>query len=136
MLAWRETTHFFKKQQKHTVSWCIFLSSPDKENQYDMYIYIISFTMRIGSHKFRSQIQDVQWAIWKRHKRYPSILCFYFLFFKILFIYLFIDTGGGRKTWRETSMCKRFINQLPLAMPLTGDLACNPGMGPDWELNQ
>ena len=24
---------------------------------------------------------------------------------------------------------------LPLTHPLTGDLACNPGMCPDWELN-
>ena len=33
-------------------------------------------------------------------------------------------------------MCERYIHRLPLARPPTGDLACNPGMCPYWELNQ
>ena len=33
-------------------------------------------------------------------------------------------------------MCNRNINWLPLACPQTRDLACNPGMYPDWESNQ
>ena len=32
-------------------------------------------------------------------------------------------------------MSGRDIDQLPL-MPPSGDLACNPGMCPDWESNQ
>ena len=32
-------------------------------------------------------------------------------------------------------MCERYIDGLPLNLPPTRDLACNPGMCPDWELN-
>ena len=32
-------------------------------------------------------------------------------------------------------MCEKCVNGLPLAAP-TGDLAHNPGMYPDWELNK
>ena len=62
---------------------------------------------------------------------------FFFLFFFFLkdFIYLFLDRGEGRETERE-----RNINVwLPLmcsALGTTGDLARNPGMCPNWELNQ
>ena len=52
-----------------------------------------------------------------------------FFFFKILFIYLQREGKGGRK---------RNINvqcQLLLTPP-PGDLAINPHMCPDWELNQ
>ena len=47
-------------------------------------------------------------------------------------IYLFLERGKGREKERE-----RNINVwLPLTHPPNGDLACNPGMYPDWELNQ
>ena len=32
-------------------------------------------------------------------------------------------------------MCERNIHHLPLVHPEAGDLASNPGMCPDWELN-
>ena len=55
------------------------------------------------------------------------------LFFKkILFI---SSESGGRKRNRETSMCERNIDGLPLAGALAGDQTYNPGMCPDWELN-
>ena len=56
---------------------------------------------------------------------------FLFLFFKD-FIYLFLENGEGREKVRE-----RNINSWLVAscMPPTGDLVCNPGMCPDWELN-
>ena len=44
------------------------------------------------------------------------------------FIYLFVERGEGRE--RNTNVW------LPLVHPLTGDLAHNPGMRPDWELNK
>ena len=50
-------------------------------------------------------------------------------FLKILFI--FREGKGGRKRGRQTSMC----GCLSLE-PSTGDLAHNPVMCPDWELNQ
>ena len=59
---------------------------------------------------------------------------FLLLFLKIiyLFIYLFLDTGEVREEER-----KRNVNVwLPLMCPLLGTLACNPGMCPDWELDQ
>ena len=54
----------------------------------------------------------------------------FFKDFTYLFIYLFIlEIGKGREKERE-----RNINVwLPLIS--TGDLAFNPGMCPDWELN-
>ena len=46
--------------------------------------------------------------------------------------YLFPERGERRETERE-----RNINVwLPLTCPTPGNLACNPGMCPDWELNQ
>ena len=47
------------------------------------------------------------------------------------FIYLFLERGEGREKEGEK-------HQWVVAshMPPTGDLACNPGMCPDWELNQ
>ena len=53
-----------------------------------------------------------------------------FLFFKT-FIYLFLERGEGREKEGERNINVR----LPLMRPPTGDLACNPGMCPDWESN-
>ena len=50
--------------------------------------------------------------------------------FKKDFIYLFLEREEGRKRGRETSMC------VAACAPPTGDLACNPGLCPDWELNR
>ena len=58
----------------------------------------------------------------------PSVLYIFLEFLKK--IYLFLERGEGRKKERETSVCGC------LSAPPTGDLACNPGMCPDWELNQ
>ena len=33
------------------------------------------------------------------------------------FIYLLLERGGGRERGRETSMCERYIDQLPLTFP-------------------
>ena len=45
------------------------------------------------------------------------------------FIYLLLDGKRGREG--EKHHCV-----VASRTPLTGDLACNPGMCPDWELNQ
>ena len=46
--------------------------------------------------------------------------------------FIYLERGEGReKERRETSVCGCL-----LCAPLTGDLACNPSMCPDWELNQ
>ena len=52
--------------------------------------------------------------------------------FKKDFIYLFLEKGEGKEKERERNISV----WLPLGMPPTGDLACNPGMCPDWESNQ
>ncbi|KAF6104368.1 hypothetical protein HJG60_011319 [Phyllostomus discolor] len=59
--------------------------------------------------------------------RFPS--CFLFVF---VFLFIFRERRGkeGRKRGRETSVCGS-SSMLP-----TGDLACSPGMCPDWGLNQ
>ena len=55
------------------------------------------------------------------------------LFKKILFIFGEREREGERKG--EKHQFARHIDQLPLICPQTGDLACNPGMCPDWESN-
>ena len=47
----------------------------------------------------------------------------------ILFIYFQSKGKGGRKRGRETSKYGCLLHTPK------GDLAGNPGMGPDWELN-
>ena len=60
----------------------------------------------------------------------PSLFhCPQLYFFKIFYLLIFREKG--REGERE-----RNINVwLPLTCPSTGDLACNPGMCPDWESN-
>ena len=53
----------------------------------------------------------------------------FFFFFKILFVYF--QRGKEKEKEGEKHQCV----WLPLVHP-TGDLACNPGMCPDWELNR
>ena len=43
----------------------------------------------------------------------------------------FLERGEGREKERE----RNITVWLPLAHPPTGDLACNPGLCPDWESN-
>ena len=50
------------------------------------------------------------------------------IFLNILFIYLYI--GEGREKEEEKHQCV-----VASYEPHTGNLACNPGMCPDWELN-
>ena len=69
-------------------------------------------------------------SIMKEYFGYNGLTKTCLVFFKDL--YLFLDRGEGREKERE-----RNINVwLPLVQPPTGDLAHNPGMCPDWELNQ
>ena len=48
------------------------------------------------------------------------------------FLILFIFRGGGRKGEREGQKHQCMVASH---MPPTGDLACNPGICPNWELN-
>ena len=79
-----------------------------------------------------------------RYGRLSHVICPCFVLFYIFkiqgrniyifkdFIYLFSERGEGRE--RET---KSEEHQCVVAScaPSTGDLACNPGMCPDWESN-
>ena len=53
----------------------------------------------------------------------------YFLNFKRFYLFIFKEGKGRKKRGRETSMCG-CLSYIP-----SGDLVCNPGMHPDWELN-
>ena len=53
------------------------------------------------------------------------------LFLKKIFIYLFLDRGDGKLKEGEKHKCV-----VASHVPPTGDLAGNPGICPDWELNQ
>ena len=46
------------------------------------------------------------------------------------FIYLFLERGREGEREEEEHQCV-----VASCTPLTGDLACNPGMCPDWDLN-
>ena len=48
-----------------------------------------------------------------------------------LFILFILERWEGREKGKE-----RYINWLPLTHPLSGDLAHNLGMCPDWESKQ
>ena len=64
--------------------------------------------------------------VFQTHVRCSWFWFFFLLFKKILFIYLLLERGrqGDINVW------------LPLTCPPTGDLACEPGMYPDWESNR
>ncbi|KAF6084386.1 hypothetical protein HJG60_008648 [Phyllostomus discolor] len=61
----------------------------------------------------------------------PHFVLIVFFFVKILFIYLFIEKGREGQREGEKYRC-----MVASWVPPTGDLACNPGMCPDWESNQ
>ena len=52
-------------------------------------------------------------------------------FLKILFIYLFLERGMEGEREGEKYQCV-----VAFCVPRTSDMAHNPGMYPDWELNQ
>ena len=52
-------------------------------------------------------------------------------FFKIVFIYLFLERGREGEREGEKHQCV-----VAPHVPPIGDLACKPGMCPDGELNQ
>ena len=68
----------------------------------------------------------------------PTDLLFY-LFMHLLvdsfffkdFIYLFLERKEGKEKGGEKHQCVVSSHEPP-----TGDLACNPGMCPDWESNR
>ena len=64
---------------------------------------------------------------------YSSLLCTYMLyvfFLRFLFIYLFLEREreGEREGEKQCVVASH--------VPPTGDMAHNPGMCPDWELNR
>ena len=61
-----------------------------------------------------------------------AVLCIFSNFFKnIYFIYFFFERRKGGRKEGEKHQCV-----VASHMPPTGDLTQNPGMNPDWELNQ
>ena len=65
---------------------------------------------------------------------YKSTEFFYFfkVTFKTDFTYLFLERGEGKEKERERNMRV----WVPFTCSPAGDLACNPGICPDWESNQ
>ena len=54
-----------------------------------------------------------------------------FLFFKRFYLFIFRERGREGEIEGEKHQCVVASHEAP-----TGDPACNPGMSPDWELNQ
>ena len=62
-------------------------------------------------------------------QQWHTIFLLFFLSFLFLdFIYLFLEWGMEKEGEKHQSV-------VASHMPPTGDLTCNPGMCPDWELN-
>ena len=55
----------------------------------------------------------------------------YYIIFFLFFIFIFIERGRVGEREGQKHECV-----VASCMPPTGDLACNPGMCPDWELNR
>ena len=55
----------------------------------------------------------------------------YFSFFKRIYLFIFRERGKQGESEGEKHQCV-----VAFHMPPTRDLACNPGMCPDWELNR
>ena len=53
------------------------------------------------------------------------------IFFKIFYLFIFRERGREGKREGEKHQCV-----VASGTPLTGDMACNPGICCDWELNQ
>ena len=53
------------------------------------------------------------------------------MFFKRFYPFIFTEREREGEREGEKHQC-----EVASCMPLLGDLACNPGMCPDWELNQ
>ena len=60
---------------------------------------------------------------------HPGCIQINLIFLKLLFIYLERGWEGEREGEKHQSVAASRV-------PPTGDLACNPGMCPDWESNQ
>ena len=85
------------------------------------HIFLIFITWRA----LKNSNEDITKKTWIYNLKY-----YYFFFVKILFI-LFLDRGEGRAKEGEKHQCVVASHTLP-----TGGLTHNPGMCPDWELNQ
>ena len=62
-----------------------------------------------------------------------SMILFYYNFLIFKGFYLFIFRASRREGEREGEKHQCVVSSH---MPPTGDLACNPGMCPDWESNR
>ena len=71
---------------------------------------------------------------WILRQGRPIDFSTFFFFFKD-FIYLFLE-GVGRGKRRETSLCERYIDRLPLARPNWGPSPQLRHMCPYWESNR
>ena len=61
----------------------------------------------------------------------------YFLFIFIFLIYSSLERGEGKEKERERNIDVQEKHQsVASCTPYTGDLACNPDICLDWELNQ
>ena len=64
------------------------------------------------------------------------ILCILFLFLLFFTFYLFLERGTEGERERRKHWCTRDNQLVASHMSPTGDMAHNPGMCPDWELNR
>ena len=90
-----------------------------------MDLYFCNIVKLISS---KSIIEDIFGILYK-DSHVVWIMTDFSFFFKD-FVY-FIFRQRGRKGEREKHQCV-----VASHVPLTGDLACNPGICPDWESNQ
>ena len=83
---------------------------------------------RTHSHKLEMPGLEIGLSAWWANQRELKTVLF-FLFKDI--IYLFLERGREEEREGEKHKCV-----VASHTPPTGDLACNPGMCPDWESNR
>ena len=105
-----QDSSLFLQVQKKTFSLFWF-----RHHTYLMSVLYVVFFLRLSLTLFLNFLKD--------------FICL-FLFFKIFYLLIFRERGKEGERERNITVW------LPLKRPLTGDLACNPGMCPDQELNQ
>ena len=74
------------------------------------------------------RIKNFKKTVQFKNNSYPYGSIFFFIFKKILF--MFRERGRERERERE-----KHQGVVASQVPSTGDLACNPGMCPDQDLN-
>ena len=129
--------HTYETACKHTRSPVLF--ALQKMSYLYTFLHLAFLLIKCGENVLTSLIFFFLLQCSKIYSAFPihgtqvMFFLYLYLFLKILFIF---REGGEREKERERNV-HVWVKHCSVAShtPPTGDLACNPGMCPDWELN-